>query len=119
MPSPRFVPGRMRQGSTPDWRPLEHLLGADELCAHFMWMFDVELDDGTVLNAYKHKWTRCYFHLSDDARTFYFAGDELYGVIDPHTAIKAVFERWDCCKPTHSEKAALRDVLRRVGGSRT
>lgn len=61
----------MTQESMPDWRPLERLLGADELCAHVMWMFEVELDDGTVLNAYKHIWTRYYFHLCADARTFY------------------------------------------------
>jgi hypothetical protein len=109
-----YIAGESRQGEAPDWRPLEDLLGSDELCDHFMWMFDVELDDGTILNAYKHRWTRCYFHLACDARTFYYAGDHHYGEVDPHTAIKEVFANWDCCKPTASEKAALRAALRRA-----
>src|SRR5438270_14091138 len=54
----QYVKGEMRDGDTPDWAPLEALLGSDELCAHFMWMFKVELEDGAILNAYKHRWTK-------------------------------------------------------------
>jgi hypothetical protein len=104
----------MCQYDTPDWTSLEALLGSDDLCAHFMWMFDVVLDDGTVLHAYKHRWTRCYFHLADDGRAFYYVTDQLYHEVDPHTAIKAVFARWDCCKPTREERRALRAALRRA-----
>jgi hypothetical protein len=113
--------GRMGRYDAPDWRALEALLGADELCAHFMWMFNVLLEDGTVLNAYKHRWTRCYFHLANDGRAFYYAtgeldaGDaEVYAEVDPHTAIKAVFADWECCKPTPEERRALRAALRRA-----
>jgi hypothetical protein len=31
-------------------------------------------------------------------------------------ALKAVFDRWNRCKPLPSEKAALREALRRVNG---
>jgi hypothetical protein len=106
--------GRMRHHDTPNWRPLEKLLGSDDLCAHFMWMHDVALDDGTVLNAYKHRWTRCYFHLTDDGSTFYYVTDDLYLEVDPYTAIKAVFDQWECCKPTPEERKALRAALRRA-----
>jgi hypothetical protein len=109
-----FVHGQMRQYDAPDWRPLEKLLGSDDLCAHFMWMHDVVLDDGTVLNAYKHRWTRCYFHLTDDGRTFYYVTDHRYHEVDPYTAIKGVFAQWACCKPTSEEKRALRAALRRA-----
>ncbi|MGH2884926.1 MAG: hypothetical protein ACRDPA_19860 [Solirubrobacteraceae bacterium] len=111
MRSPRFVHGRMCRHDTPDWSSLEALLGSDDLCAHFMWMFDVALDDGTVLHAYKHRWTRCYFHLADDGRAFYYVTDDLYCELDPYTAIEAVFADWDCCKPTAAERMALRVAL--------
>ena len=84
------------------------------MCAHFMWMHDVLLDDGVVLTAYKHRWTRCYFHLTDDARTFYYVDDDLYCECDPYTAIKAVFAQWECCEPTPKERRALRAALRRA-----
>jgi hypothetical protein len=114
MNSDEFVQGEMRQWDTPDWRALEVLLDSDDLCAHFMWMHDVVLDDGTVLNAYKHRWTRRYFHLAEDGRSFYYAGDELYHELDPHTAMKTVFATWQCCKPTPEEKKALRAALRKA-----
>ena len=50
-----MLAGRMRHHDAPDWKALEALLGADELCARFMWMYDVVLEDGTILHAYKHR----------------------------------------------------------------
>ena len=81
-----FLRGSMCHPDTPDWRSLEALLGSDELCAHFMWMHDVVLEDGTVLHAYKHRWTRCYFHLADDGRAFYYVTRHLYRELVPRTA---------------------------------
>lgn len=104
----------MRHHDAPDWMALEALLGSDELCAHFMWMHDVVLEDGTILHAYKHRWTRCYFHLADDGRAFYYVTGHLYCELDPHTAIKAVFADWECCKPTPDERRALRAASRRT-----
>ena len=112
--SNRLVSGVMRQYDTPDWTALEQLLGSDELCGHFMWMHDVLLDDGTLLNAYKHKWTRCYFHLAEDTRTFNYVEDRLYREVDPYTAITSVFARWECVKPTPDERRALRAALQRA-----
>ncbi|HLN05285.1 MAG TPA: hypothetical protein VK217_03320 [Acidimicrobiales bacterium] len=112
MRSRQYVHGDMGQYNTPDWRSLEALLGSDDLCAHFMWMHDVVLDDGTVLNAYKHRWTRCYFHLAEDGRAFYYVTDDVYHEVDPHTAIRAVFAAWECCKPTPEERSALGSALR-------
>lgn len=104
----------MRQCETPDCKPLEELLGSDELCAHFMWMEDAVLEDGTVLNAYKHQWTRRYLHLTGDGRALHYVTDDLYREVAPHTAIKAAFARWDCCEPTLEERKALREALRRA-----
>lgn len=106
----------MRQYDSPDWTSLERLLGSDELCAHFMWMHDVVLDDGTVLNAYKHRWTRCYFHLAEDARTYCYVTDDLYREVDPCAAIKAVFAPWEslAVKPKPEERRAVQAALGRA-----
>lgn len=114
MRSSHFVGGWMRQYDNPEWTSLEQLLGSDDLCAQFMWMHDVLLDDGTVLNAYKHRWTRCYFHLTENARTFYYVKGHLYSEVDPYTAIKAVFAQWEGSQPTPEERRALRAALRRA-----
>ncbi len=106
--------GSVCHPDTPDWRSLETLLGSDELCAHFMWMHDVVLDDGTVLHAYKHRWTRCYFHLADDGRACYYVTRHLYHEVAPRTAIKAVFAEWESCKPTPEERNALGAAVRRA-----
>src|SRR5438270_2140971 len=114
MRSERLSKGQMRQGKRPDWGPLERLLRSHDLCAHFMWMFEVELEDGTILNAYKHRWTRCYFHLADDGRTYCFVGDHEYREIDAWVAIKAVFADWEMCEPTEEERAARHEASRRA-----
>jgi hypothetical protein len=114
MKAARSIRGTRRRGATPDWGPLEELLG-DELCGHFMWMFGVDLEDGTRLNAYKHRWTRCYFHLAGDGRAFYYVSggidDGHYRELGPRVAIRAVFRDWECCRPTASERMALRAAL--------
>jgi hypothetical protein len=102
----------MRQYVSPDWSALEELLGADALCGQFMWMHDVLLDDGTVLNAYKHRITRRYFHLADDGRAFVYTTDDRYHEVDPHAAIKAVFAGWERHGTTQEERTALRAALR-------
>ena len=55
--------GTTLQGSEPDWGPLENVL-AWHACNPFMWMFEVELENGTRLHAYKHSHNRRYLHLS-------------------------------------------------------
>lgn len=35
-----------------------------------MWMQELRLDDGTVLQAYKHEHTRCYLYLSNDGEAY-------------------------------------------------
>lgn len=52
----------------PRWTPL--LAFAPERVADFMWMYALELEDGTTLQAYKHRWTRRYLFLDAAARAF-------------------------------------------------
>jgi len=110
----RFIQGETRQCKKPDWRPLENLLCSDELCAHFMWMGDIELEDGTIVNEYKHRWTRQYLHLADDGRAFIYVGDERYQEADLTLAIGAVFLGWEGCEPTLEERVALQSALRKT-----
>lgn len=50
------------------WAPLLELAPDD--IDDFMWMFEVELEDGTPLQAYKHRWTRRYLFLDEAGRAF-------------------------------------------------
>jgi len=53
----------------PVWEPLLEVVG-DELIDGWMWMFSVELEDGMVLQAYKHRDTRCYLHLDPEGNAY-------------------------------------------------
>jgi hypothetical protein len=65
----------------PVWEPL---LGfASNHVGDFMWMFEVELEDGRHLHAYKHWWTRGYIHLTPDGRTFVYEEPQYYREVDP------------------------------------
>lgn len=68
--------GTTFRGEVPNWDPLL-ALACDHIC-DFMWMFEVELEDGTRLHAHKHRQTRRYLHLTCDGRAFVFCGDDRY-----------------------------------------
>ena len=59
--------GGLTAPSTPTGTPLIELVGV-ELAPWFMWMLDVELEDGELVHAYKHIATRRYLHLGEDGR---------------------------------------------------
>ena len=71
MSNDKTIAGEMGQGDRPNWEPLEAMVG-EELAGEFMWMFQVDLADGTAVHAYKHIFTRRYLHLAEDGRTFAF-----------------------------------------------
>jgi hypothetical protein len=50
------------------WAPL--LAIAPELVGDFMWMFELELEDGTAVQAYKQRWTRRYLYLAASGCAF-------------------------------------------------
>jgi hypothetical protein len=68
----RTLRGGEPRGLRPDWRPL--LDFAPDEIPEFMWMYRVELDDGSVIEAYKHSWTRQYLHLDERGRAYEFIG---------------------------------------------
>ena len=61
--------GTVVQGESADWEALENVISY-HACDEFMWMFEVELEDGTRLHAYKHRWNRRYLHLSARGEAF-------------------------------------------------
>lgn len=66
--------GRVVNWDRPVWEPLITLV--PEHVGDFMWMHEVELEDGTRLHAYKHWETRRYLHLDHGGRAFVFIWDE-------------------------------------------
>jgi len=74
----------------PEWEPLLNF--APDHVVDFMWMYAVELTDGTRLQAYKHYWTRDYLHLDDEGRAFIYVGKERYEEVNPPWLLHEVLE---------------------------
>jgi len=68
--------GEVVNCTQPVWEPLLGLarIYVDE----FMWMCEVELDNGTRLQAYKHYWTRRYLHLDTEGNAWFYREDGRY-----------------------------------------
>jgi hypothetical protein len=77
--------GKEPSGLRPDWRPL--LSFAPDEVPDFMWMFRDFLEDGTVVEAYKHTWTRQYLHLDASGRAYEFVGGRSYEEVDPQALL--------------------------------
>lgn len=73
--------GRVINHEHPIWEPLIRL--AREHVDDFMWMHEIELEDGTRHHAYKHWETRRYLHLDHGSRAFVFVWDESRDVDEP------------------------------------
>jgi hypothetical protein len=86
------ITGRTTQGEHPDWGPLEAAVGMG-VVGDFMWMFEVELDDGRRVQAYKHIDTRCYVHLDGDCNAFVYETPGRYRSIDIVHLLELVFAR--------------------------
>lgn len=71
----------MLEVGEPEWEPLLNF--APDHVGDFMWMYAVELTDGTRLQAYKHCWTRNYLHLDNEGRAFIYAGNEHFEEVNP------------------------------------
>jgi hypothetical protein len=82
--------GRITGSERPDWRPLEDLVG-EPVAADFMWMFQVELSDGSLLHAYKHIDTRRYIHLDADAAAFAYEEPDRYRPVIAGRVLAEIF----------------------------
>jgi len=116
--SDQYLAGELHQYDAPDWQPLYDLIGV-HLADWFMWMHEVELENGLHLHAYKHITTRRYFHLAADGAAFIYLSGGSYREIDRRDAIDAVFEEWAelTPPPDDADRAALRKACRAAGPS--
>jgi hypothetical protein len=81
--------GAKPSGLRPDWRPLLEL--APDEVPDFMWMFRDFLEDGSVIEAYKHRETRQYLHLDSNGRAYEFCGGRdhvYYEEVDPEALLE-------------------------------
>jgi hypothetical protein len=113
MSDSKTIAGDMGQGDRPNWQPLEAMVGVD-LAGEFMWMFQVDLADGTAVHAYKHICTRGYLHLGEDGRSFAFTRSGRYRVVDPFDLLMAVFDGWEQLVDDSADVERLRAALRQA-----
>lgn len=69
--------GGFGDADEPNWEPLLTVVG-EELVGDFMWMFPIDLDDGTRIEAYKHRMSRRYLYLDEEARPWGYSEPEHY-----------------------------------------
>jgi len=109
----RTLSGRPTLRDRPDWDPLIDLVGL-ELVRWFMWMYAIELADGSSVHAYKHRGTRHYLHLSTDGRAFAYLRPERYREVDVDGALELAFVGWENLvpEPDAAALAAFEEVRR-------
>jgi hypothetical protein len=99
----------MLSAGEPEWEPLLNF--APDHVGDFMWMYAVQLTDGTRLQAYKHYWTRNYLHLDDEGRAFVYVGKDRYEEVNPPWLLHQVLEEG------RSLSSLAREALERYLGS--
>jgi hypothetical protein len=78
------------QGHDPEWGPLLATVG-EALVGDFMWMHEVELENGTEVQAYKHIDTRRYVHLDAAGRAYAYESPGRYRGVPVADALREVF----------------------------
>ena len=98
------------QCERPVWEPLIDLVGFD-VVGCFMWMHEVELDDGLEVHAYKSIATRRYLHLGVDGRAFIYRSPGHYSEVTLLEALEEAFTGWECTLPPAPDPDAVRALL--------
>ena len=106
-----IVDGWLGSIDTPNWDPLESFLPL-VLCSGFMWMNSIELEDGSELHAYKHRLTRRYLHLDNEADAWESLDRGRYRRMRHSDAIEQVFTPWWLLHHAEDdEREALKQAL--------
>jgi hypothetical protein len=87
------VPGAPAWREHANWDPLIALVGL-EVVGCFMWMHELELDDGTRVHAYKNIATRRYVCVGVDGRVYLERSPDRYLEVTPLAALEDVFTGW-------------------------
>jgi hypothetical protein len=104
------ISGVVVQSTEPRWEPLEAVFDTD-IAGCFMWMYEIRLDDGTRLHAFKHVTTRRYLHLAEDGRAFEYRFDGRYREVRLAPAIGRAFVGWERTSPPPRHLRALRTAV--------
>jgi hypothetical protein len=109
-----WIAGEGDGGGLPLWAPL--LAVAGSLTSGFMWMYEVVLDDGRSLHAYKHHDTRRYLHLDTQRNAWAYQhrrGRSMYGQVDLADALTEAFADWEGLRfgPTTEERTLIVKVI--------
>jgi hypothetical protein len=104
--------GELVQAERPVWEPLIELVGLDVVDG-FMWMNELELDDGLEVHAYKSIATRRYLHLAVDGRAFRYHSPGRYEEIMLREALEEAFTDWQELLPPPRDPEAVRALLAR------
>jgi hypothetical protein len=94
MPRERTTRGTVVQHEEAVWEPLRAAVGLYH-ADWFMWMFEIELADGSRVHSYKHIHTRRYLHLDGEGHAFVYCGDHLYREIDLDILVDLVIDGFD------------------------
>jgi len=97
----RPLAGETTKTQEPTWEPLLEL--ASEHIDDFMWMFEVELEDGTKVQAYKHWWTRRYLHLTDELRAYVYGEGSIYYEVWAEDLLELVLPKEKLSIPGYTE----------------
>jgi hypothetical protein len=106
----RASSGTVVQAEEPSWSSLEAVLGI-ELAGWFMWMYELGLDNGTRVDAYKHVTTRRYLHLAQTRTAFVYNLEGRYVPTDLAAAITNAFSGWERARPARRALLALEAVV--------
>lgn len=105
---------RITQGDSPAWEPLIEAVG-ERLVGTFMWMYEEEMADGTILHVYKHIHTRRYMHLATDGRAFAYTPCGMRWRMEMSHAIEEALCPWWILSGWEVEDAAaVRDAVYRA-----
>lgn len=106
----RIVEGWIADGGEADWEPLERLLPI-HLCRDFMYMHRVDLDDTSVVHAYKHGDTRMYVLIDSHGDTWESLDHGRYRRTRHSDAIEQVFPSPWVLHATTEDREALKEAL--------
>ncbi len=114
MPKTTWFAGESDGGGPPLWAPLLAVVGS--LTDGFMWMYEVVLDDGRNLHAYKHCNTRRYLHLDTHRKAWacqHRPGRSMYRKVGLAGALSEVFADWDglALGPSVEERALIAKAI--------